>query len=338
MIPVEKPAFVRNFAVIRGHKPQNKMKLPRKYTLKEIAGIAGCSFAGDPAHPVTGINEIHVVEPGDIVFVDHPKYYDKALKSAATTILINKEVEIPEGKALLLHAEPFHIFNKLTRHFSPAQSWEGSADPKIDPSARIAPSVVIGHNVKIGARTVIHPNVVLYDNTTIGEDVEIHSNTTIGGHAFYYKKENDAYTKMHSCGEVVIENHVEIGCGCTIDKGVTGTTRIGEGTKIDNQVHIGHDTVIGKNCLIAAQVGIAGCVIMEDDITLWGQVGVRSDITIGKGAVVLAQTGISKGLEGGKTYFGSPVSESREKLKELANARKIPEILDDLKMLKTKIG
>lgn len=313
------------------------MKLPRVYTLAEIAELIDCKYDGAQDHTITGINEIHVVEKGDIVFVDHPKYYDKALNSAATTIIINKEVEAPAGKALIFSDDPFTTFNNLTLHFSPKQAWPNLSDNKIDPSALIAPGVVLGRNIKIGARTVIHPNVVIYDNATIGDDVEIHSNSVIGSHAFYYKKADGKFTKMHSCGEVTIQNRVEIGAGCTIDKGVTGSTTIGEGSKVDNSVHIGHDTVIGKNCLVAAQVGIAGCVIMEDDITLWGQVGVRSDITIGKGAVVLAQTGISKGLEGGKTYFGSPVSESRDKLKEMANTRKIPGIIDDLRELKKRL-
>ena len=314
------------------------MKLPKPYSLSEICEIVNCEYIGAPDHKITGINEIHMVENGDIVFVDHPKYYDKALQSAATTIIINKEVEPPHGKALIISEEPFHVFNKLTLHFSPKQVWDTNRDQKIDPSAQIAPGVVMGHNVSIGAGTVIHPNVVLYDNVTIGENVEIHSNTTLGSHAFYYKKENGNYTKMHSCGSVIIDNNVEIGSGCTIDKGVSGATHIGAGTKIDNQVHIGHDTVLGKNCLVAAQVGIAGCVRIEDDVTLWGQVGVRSDITIGKNAVVLAQTGVSKGLEGGKIYFGSPVSESREKLKEMANTRKIPGILEEIKELKNRLN
>lgn len=308
------------------------MKLSRTYKLKEIASLADCKYIGSDDHPINGINEIHVVEHGDIVFVDHPKYYDKALNSAATTIIIDKEVEAPPGKALLIHAKPFDIFNKLNKHFMPAQDWS-NPEPEIDPTALVGPGVVIGQRVKIGANSIIHPNVVIYDNAVIGENVEIHANTVIGGHAFYYKKD-DRFNKMHSCGMVVVEDDVEIGCGCTIDKGVTGATIIGRGTKVDNAVHIGHDTVIGKMCLIAAQVGIAGCVNIEDGVTLWGQVGVRSDITIGEGAVVLAQTGVSKGLDGGKTYFGSPVAESREKLKDLANTRKIPYILDELKKLK----
>ena len=125
--------------------------------------------------------------------------------------------------------------------------------------------------------------------------------------------------------------YVEIGALCTIDAGVTGVTRIGEGTKIDNQVHIGHDTVVGKNCLMAANVGLAGCVRIENNVTLWGQVGCASDVTIGEGAIVLAQSGIAKSLEGGKTYFGSPCSEVKEKFREMAALRRLPKLLEKLK-------
>ena len=126
---------------------------------------------------------------------------------------------------------------------------------------------------------------------------------------------------MISGGRVVIKDNVDIGALCTIDKGVTGDTTIGEGTKIDNQVHVGHDTVIGKKCLIAAQTGIAGCVVIEDEVTLWGQVGTTSGITIGSKAIVMGQTGITKSIEGSKAYFGTPIEESREKLKQLANIK-----------------
>ncbi len=314
------------------------MKLPRTYSLKEIAEIAGCAYVGDHQHPITGINEIHMVEHGDIVFVDHPKYYEKALGSKATTIIINKEVTPPPGKALMVAEDPFSIFNALTKHFMPDQSWE-AAERQIHPTASIAPGVVMGRNVKIGADSIIHPNVVIYDNVTIGERVIIHANTSIGSHAFYYKKRpTGAYEKMHSCGGVLIEDDVEIGATCTIDKGVSGLTQIGAGTKIDNQVHIGHDTRVGKNCLFAAQVGVAGCTVIEDDVTLWGQVGVRSDALIGRSAVVLAQSGVSKSLDGGKTYFGSPAAESREKLKEMANTRRIPDIISEIETLKKSLG
>ncbi|MFY7728115.1 MAG: UDP-3-O-(3-hydroxymyristoyl)glucosamine N-acyltransferase, partial [Flavobacterium sp.] len=152
----------------------------------------------------------------------------------------------------------------------------------------------------------------------------------LGGDAFYYKKRPEGFDQLISCGRVVIEDNVGIGALCTIDKGVTGDTTIGAGTKIDNQVHIGHDTIIGKKCLIASQTGIAGCVVVEDEVTMWGQVGVTSAITIGTKAVIQAQTGVGKSLEGGKVYFGSPAEESREKLKQMAYVKRIPEILEKL--------
>lgn len=309
------------------------MKFPKVYPIKEIAAIIDCDFVGDENFPVHGMNEIHVVEPGDIVFVDHPKYYDKALQSAATIVLINKEVDCPEGKALLISDDPFRDFNKLTKHFQPFKA-AGAAiatTAKIGEGTVMQPNVVVGENVTIGKNCLIYSNVVIYDNAVIGDNVIIHAGTVLGADAFYYKKRPEGFDQLLSGGRVVIKNNVGIGALCTIDRGVTGDTTIGEGSKIDNQVHIGHDTVIGKKCLIAAQTGIAGCVIIEDEVTIWGQVGTTSGITIGSKAVLLAQSGISKSLEGGKVYFGYPAEESREKLKQLAHIKRIPEILEKLK-------
>lgn len=309
------------------------MKFNKKHTLKEIATLINASFIGDENFPVLGMNEIHVVESGDIVFVDHPKYYDKALDSAATIILINKEVNCPEGKALLISDDPFRDFNVLAKHFRPfipaTVSIANSAE--IGEGTVIQPNCFIGNNVKIGSNCIIHANVILYDNTIVGNNVIIQSGTILGADAFYYKKRPEGFDQLLSSGRVVVEDNVGIGALCTIDKGVTGDTTIGSGTKIDNQVHVGHDTVIGKKCLIAAQTGIAGCVIIEDEVTLWGQVGTTSGITIGAKAVVMGQTGVTKSINGGKTYFGTPIEESREKLKQLANIKKIPQILDQLK-------
>ncbi|MGV1011959.1 MAG: UDP-3-O-(3-hydroxymyristoyl)glucosamine N-acyltransferase [Flavobacterium sp.] len=309
------------------------MKFNKTHTLKEIATIINCNYVGDAAFSVTGMNEIHVVTAGDIVFVDHPKYYDKALQSAATVVLINKEVDCPEGKALLISDDPFRDFNKLTNHFRPftAGNVSVSESAVIGVGTVIQPNCFIGHNVTIGSNCIIHSNVSIYDNCVIGDNVIIQAGTILGADAFYYKKRVEGFDQLLSGGRVVIENNVGIGALCTIDKGVTGDTTIGEGTKIDNQVHVGHDTVIGKKCLIAAQTGIAGCVIVEDEVTLWGQVGTTSGITIGAKAVILGQTGVTKSVEGGKSYFGTPIEESREKLKQLAYIKRIPELLKNLK-------
>ncbi len=309
------------------------MKFPKPHTLKQIAEIINTKYIGSDDFPVLGMNEIHVVEPGDIVFVDHPKYYDKALNSAATVVLINKEVECPKGKALLISDDPFRDFNKLTLHFKPFQSSNSSisASAKVGKNTVIQPNCFIGNNVVIGDNCIIHSNVSIYDDTIIGNNVTIHAGTILGASAFYYKKRPEGYDQLISGGRVVIKDNVDIGALCTIDKGVTGDTTIGEGSKLDNQIQIGHDTVLGKKCLIASQTGIAGCVVIEDEVTIWGQVGSTSGITIGEKAVILAQSGISKSLEGHKTYFGYPAEESRVKLKELATIRRLPQILENLK-------
>lgn len=311
------------------------MKFPRIYTLKEIATIIDTSFVGEETFPVQGMNEIHVVEEGDIVFVDHPKYYDKALESKATIVLINKEVTCPEGKALLISEDPFRDFNKLTDHFRPFISASAAIAPTAQIGERtvIQPNCFIGNNVTIGNDCIIHANVSIYDNAVIGNNVTIHSGTVLGADAFYYKKRPEGFDKLRSGGRVVIEDYVDLGALCTIDKGVTGDTTIKAGTKIDNQVHVGHDTVIGKKCLIASQTGIAGCVVIEDEVTIWGQVGITSGITIGAKSVISAQSGVSKSLEGGKSYFGTPADDFRKKYKEIASIRQIPELIKKIEKL-----
>ncbi|MDG1572971.1 UDP-3-O-(3-hydroxymyristoyl)glucosamine N-acyltransferase [Robiginitalea sp. M366] len=309
------------------------MKFPRTHTLAEVAEIIGSAYEGPADFPVEGMNEIHVVEPGDIVFVDHPKYYDKALQSAATVVLINKKVECPKGKALLISDDPFRDFNTLTRHFRPFRQAASGVHPsaRIGKGTALGPNVVIGEGTVIGEDCIIHANAVIGAHCILGNRVVVQSGSVVGSDAFYYKKRPEGFDRLLSGGRAVLEDDVELGALCTIDRGVSGDTRIGRGSKLDNQVHVGHDTVIGQRCLIASQTGIAGCVVMEDEVTLWGQVGVTSAITIGKGAVVLAQTGISKSLKGGQTYFGSPVEEARERLKELAAVRQLPGLIQELK-------
>lgn len=310
------------------------MKLPRPYTLSEIANLLQCEYKGDKDQLITGFNEIHRVEPGDIVFVDHPKYYDRALQSPATVILINKKIDVPKGKGLLISDDPFRDFNKLTRFFNPTtyNTTPVSDKASIGEGTIIEPYVTIGERVIIGKNCVIHSGVRILNDTTVGDNVIIQANTVIGSHAFYYKKRPEGYDRLLSGGGVLIEDDVEIGAGCTIDRGVTATTHIGRGTKIDNQVQIGHDTIIGKHCLIASHVGIAGCVDIGDEVILWGQVGIASGLKIGSKAVLLGQSGVTKDLEGGKTYFGSPAEDARKKYRELASIRVLPEIIERLEM------
>lgn len=307
------------------------MRFDKPVPLTQIAALINAELIGNTKASATGINEIHKVEKGDLVFVDHPKYYDTCIHSDASFIIINKKTDFPEGKALLVTNEPFEAYQKIVKHFRPfIPSLQPISDSaSVGVGTTIMPNTYIGNHVQIGKNCIIYPNVTILDYSVIGDDVIIQSGTVIGSDAFYYNKKTDRpvhYRKMLSCGRVVVEDGVEIGAGCTIDRGVSSDTVIGAGTKIDNLVHIGHDTVIGKNCLFAAQVGIAGATTIEDNVILWGQVGVSKTLTIGKGAVVNAQSGVKDSLEGGKTYFGSPAEETRAKVKEFVWIKRIPEL------------
>ena len=317
------------------------MQFPSPLSVQWLKEFINAEVVGDTDEAITGINEIHNVVKGDLVFVDHSKYYDTCLNSAATFIIINKNLPAPKGKILFVVAEPFEAYLKIVKHFSPFTPSNKmiSDNAVIGSSSTIMPNVFIGNNVTIGEHCIIHPNVSIYDNCVIGDFVEIHSGTVIGSDAFYFntKKNRDMwFKKMDSCGRVVIENNVEIGANCTLDRGVSADTRIGEGTKMDNLVHIGHEVVTGKNCLIAAQVGIAGCVVLEDGVTLWGQVGVNKTLTIHENAVVMAQSGVPGDLDAGKTYWGSPTVESMQRRRDLVWTKRIPEMWNKVLKLEEK--
>lgn len=307
------------------------MRFEKPVPLTEIAQLIGAEVIGNKEAVATGINEIHRVEEGDLVFVDHPKYYDKCINSAASYIIINQKTEVPPQKALLLVEEPFEAYLTIVQHFRPFQPMTKAISDSavIGVGTVIMHGAVIGNNVRIGNNCVIHPNAVIGDHCILGNNVIIQSGTVIGGDAFYYNKKTNReihYMKMLSGGRVVIEDFVEIGANCTIDRGVSADTIIGAGTKMDNLIHIAHDVVVGKNCLFAAQVGVAGATIIEDNVILWGQVGVNKTITLGKGAEVMAQSGVTNNIEGGKKYMGFPLEEVGDKRREYVWIKRIPQL------------
>ena len=302
------------------------MKFDKPIPIQKIADQLKAEIIGDNTLNALGINEIHHVKVGDITFSDVKKYFEKALNSAATFIILNEVPDnIPEGKVVLIHPQPFEAYDNLVRQqrpFTPL-SIEVAESATIHPSVVFESNVVIGNHVRIGAGSYIQANTVIHDYTVIGKNVTIGAGTLIGTDAFYFKKNTEGYKKWRSGGRVVIEDNVDIGAGCTINKGVSSDTIIGEGTKIDCQVHIGHDAQIGKNCLIAAQTGISGNTVIEDEVVIYGQVGIAQNLRIGKKAIILAKSGVSKDLAGDKTYFGYPAQEVRDAYKELAILRQL---------------
>ena len=308
------------------------MKLLTPVSVAWLSKLTNAEIIGNQHLEITGVNEIHQVELGDIVFVDHPKYYNTCLNSEASCIIINdKNVIVPEGKALLFCADPFEAYLKIVAHFKPFIPCVKaiSDDAIIGEGTIIMPNVFIGPNVTIGKNCVLHPSFSILSDTVIGDEVIIQANTVIGSDAFYYntkKDRQDWFKKLISCGRVVIQDKVEIGAGCTIDRGVSGDTIVGRGTKIDNMVHIGHDTQIEPNCLFAAGVAIAGGVQIKSGVTLWGQVGVTKTITIGENATVLGHSGVTGSLAGNKVYMGFPAEDAGIKKREIVWIKRIPEL------------
>jgi UDP-3-O-[3-hydroxymyristoyl] glucosamine N-acyltransferase len=302
------------------------MTFKEPISIRQIATKIKAEIIGDDTLNAIGINEIHQVRVGDITFSDVRKYFDAALKSDATFLILNEKIEnVPQGKVILLHPNPFEAYDSIVRQHRPFDPLSNSVadSAMLHESVIIEPNVVIGNHVRIGLGSYIQANTVVHDYTRIGKNCQIGAGCIIGTDAFYFKKNADGFKKWRSGGRVIIEDNVDIGSGCTINKGVSGDTTIGAGTKIDCQVHIGHDARIGKNCLIAAQAGISGNTIIEDEVVIYGQVGIAQNLKIGAKAVILAKSGVSKNLEGGKTYFGYPAQEAREAYKDLANLRQL---------------
>lgn len=317
------------------------MKFPSPVSIKWLAEFIGADIIGNENAQATGINEIHMVEAGDLVFVDHPKYYDKCINSAATYIIIDKKAEVPEGKALLVTAQPFDAYIKIVQHFRPFESSAKmiSDSAVIKEGTVLMPNVFVGNHVQIGSNCVIHPGVSIYDHCIIGNNVIIHAGTVIGSDAFYYNTKRNReifYKKMDSCGRVVIEDDVEIGASCTLDRGVSADTRVGRGTKFDNQVHIGHDVVIGKNCLFAAQAAVAGCTVIGNGVTLWGQVGINKNLHLQDNVTIYAQSGVGSDIKEGESWFGTPAEPAKQKMKELVWVKRIPEMWKEIKALGTR--
>ena len=317
------------------------MKFTSQLSVSQIVEIMNGEVAvkGNLNNLISGINEIHSVEEGDISFVDHQKYYDKVLNSKASAIIINKDVEVPEGKTLFVCEDPLCCFINIIQHFVTftPQNCAIHPDAKIGEGTVIQPNVFIGENVTIGKNCLIHANVSIYANTTIGNNVTIHSNSTIGGDACYFQKRETGWVKITSCGSTLIEDDVEIGCNCCIDKGVSGVTFIGKGTKFDNQVQVGHDAHIGAHCFLGAQCGVSGCTFIDDFCSIWAKAGVNKDLYVAKNTTLLAMSAIDKSVpEEGAVLFGVPADDARKKWKEMAYTKNLPELFAEVEKLKIK--
>ena len=314
------------------------MRLPSPISSTEIAQRSGAEHHG-PEAVVHGLNEIHRVQTGDLTFVDHPKYYRKTLSSAASVVLINRLPDdlasLTEGQTptLLIHPRPFDVYDDLVREYRPPYVLSATVAPSavVHPSAVLEPGVVLGPNVYVGARSVIGANAVVYGPTKIGSNARIGAGCIIGELAFYFQTRSQPADQTDrplrrrwaTGGEVSIGNHADIGAQCVVARGVSSTTRIGDGCKLDAACMIGHGAVLGRDCLLAAHVGMAGKSSLGERVVLYGQTGVAQNCHVGDDAVCLGRTGVSKSIPGGKVYNGYPVQEAREWLHDIARLRRM---------------
>ena len=332
-------------------------------TLRKLASIVGGKVIGAPDQVIRGVSDIKNGAPDTITFLFNSKHQKLINKTRASAIIVSDAVILQEKSGIVVD-NPRLAMVKVLKIFEPPNDIEAGIHPTtvIHKSARIGKNVnigafsVIGQNVEIADGTTIHnnvsigdnviigtnvtifPQVSIYSRTDIGNNVIIDMGTIIGSSGYGYETENDVHRKIPQIGSVVIENDVEIGANCTIDRGTIGNTVIGLGTKLDNLVHIAHNVKIGKGCLLMGLVGIAGGTTIGAYCIFAGQCGVKDGITIGDRAIFVAKSGATKSLPGNKIYAGMPAREVREKNKRDAVYSQVIALKKRLKILEEKLA
>ncbi len=332
--------------------------------LQEIASRLGCRLEGDGEIEINRVTGIEDAGPGDLTFFTHPKYAAAMRKTSASAVILSETAEAAPC-AMLRAREPYLAFAKAVEVFAPVERPAAGIHrlAEVAPTAVVAAGAsvgafcVVGGGVRIGARTIVYPHVTIGDGAQVGEDCVIHSRVSIrervrighrvilqdgavvGSDGFGFARRPDGtHHKIPQIGGVVVEDDVEIGANAAIDRPAVGETRIGAGSKIDNLVQVAHGVSIGRNVLLAAQVGIAGSTVIEDAVTLAGQVGVSGHITIGKGTIATAQTGIPNSVEPGSFISGYPAINNRDWLKSSAVFRRLPELRKTIADLQARLA
>lgn len=338
--------------------------------LESIAQRVGAEIVGDPQLPIAGADSLEHAGSRDITFVTDEKHARALRKSKAGACLISrKEVpnaELPDsGMALLLVDDPQDAFLTVLREFRPQRPRRTlgiSPAAHVSPTAQIGPNcnifpgafiddgaiigsdcdihpgVFVGQDCRIGDHCVLYANVTLYPDCSLGDHVIIHASAVLGADGFGYRFRQGRFEKIPQLGSVRIENHVEIGACTTIDRGMIGPTVIGEGTKLDNLVMIGHNCRLGKHNGFASQVGLAGSVTTGDYVRCAGQVGIRDHVHLGQGSMLLAKAGVHKDVPDGVTYIGVPAGEEREQLKMVMSLGKVPELRKRMRDVESQLN
>ncbi|HEU4764052.1 MAG TPA: UDP-3-O-(3-hydroxymyristoyl)glucosamine N-acyltransferase [Candidatus Eisenbacteria bacterium] len=332
-------------------------------TLDLLAQVVGGVVIGDGSTEITGVAGIREAQEGDLTFLANPRYEPYLEQTRASAVIVAEDHR-DLGKPLIQNAHPYLAFLKAVRFF---QGEEARPEPGIHPSAVIAadacvdatasigphvviesgarvgplawigPGCYIGAGASIGPETRLHPNVTLREECVLGARVIVHPGAVIGSDGFGFVRDGDIYRKLPQVGNVVVEDDVELGACVTIDRATMGTTRIGQGSKIDNLVQIAHNVQVGRNCIIVAQVGISGSTSVGDNVVLAGQVGIVGHIEIGAGAQVGAKSGVSKSVKPGERIFGYPALPVSQAKRIEASIRHLPELIQTVRALRRRI-
>jgi UDP-3-O-[3-hydroxymyristoyl] glucosamine N-acyltransferase len=331
--------------------------------LRDLAAHLGCTVRGDGDVEVVRVSGIEQSQPGDLTFLANPRYAKKLAETRASAVIVSPETLTPLPS--LLTGNPYLAFARALALLHPAAPPAPGVHPTavVDESAQLGAGVhvgalaVVGPRVRLGARTVVHPQVTLYADVAVGADCVLHSGVqvregcrlgdrvvlqngaVIGADGFGFARDEDRrYHKIPQRGIVVLEDDVEVGALCAIDRAALEETRVGRGTKIDNLVQVGHSVTIGEDCVLAGQVGIAGSTRVGNRVTLAGQVGVVGHITIEDDVIVTAQSGIPGLVEAGKVVSGSPAFDNRDWLKATAVFSRLPELQKRVRELERRLS
>jgi len=333
--------------------------------VKELAEWLGATFEGDGEREIAGVSSLDRAGAEDVAFAVGKKGEDLASSSAAGCLLVGQAFANPNGRTLIRVQDPRAAVARTIHRLHPPLTHDAGIHPsavvadsavlgegvsigplagvgkgaRIGAETRIGPGCMIGERVQIGARCLLHSHVTVYENVDIGDRAVLHSGCVIGADGFGFVLEGERYQKFPQIGSVIIGDDVEIGANSCVDRAALGVTWIGEGTKLDNMVHVGHNCRIGRHVVVAAQTGFSGGVVVEDYAVIGGQVGIGDKVRIESRAVIGSGAGIltSKIVRGGQVVWGTPARPLKEHLEQLANLARLPELRRQVRQLKQTI-
>jgi UDP-3-O-[3-hydroxymyristoyl] glucosamine N-acyltransferase len=334
-----------------------------KMRVQELAEIVDGRVVGDGGTQIERISELIDADQNEIAYVENEKLFEAAAESKASCLIV-KDAARFSGRTVIEVSNPKLAFSLIGAALHPAVRREPTIHPtavvaanadialtayvgpnvcvgeyaRVGAYTRIEAGVVLGANVSVGDDCVLHPNVVLYDGVSIGNRVILHAGVCLGADGFGYVRHDLGYQKFPQIGTVVIEDDVEIGAHTCVDRAALGRTRIGRGTKLDNMVHVGHNCDIGERVVIAAQTGISGSVVIEDDAVIGGQVGFGDHTRVLKGAVIGSKAGILPGkIVRPGVWWGIPIQPLNEYKRMNAHMNRLPQMRDEIKKLHEEI-